>query len=72
MGRGRKPLDHLPIILQLEKEDLKPTKPFKFNHTWLEEERIEEMIMQNWKMFDQEQGDFGTYPFVKDFRNARN
>ena len=29
---------HLLILIQLEKDDIKPPLPFKYNHDWLAEE----------------------------------
>jgi hypothetical protein len=41
-------LDHLLIIMKVEKEDLKPSSPLKFNNAWLLEEYFKKLIATTW------------------------
>jgi hypothetical protein len=37
-------LNHLPVLLELTKEDKKSIAPLKFNHTWIMEEYYIKMV----------------------------
>jgi len=45
------------ILLQMEKLNHKPSSPFKFNDTWLEEEYYKELIENEWIRYDPNQGE---------------
>jgi hypothetical protein len=46
-------LDHLPILLQIEKDDEKPTIPFKFNLMSLKEEIFIKLLKVEWRPFQE-------------------
>jgi len=41
-------LNHLPILLNLDKEDQKPMTPMKLIHTWLLEPNYKKLVEDNW------------------------
>jgi hypothetical protein len=45
-------LNHMIVLIQITKEDPKPSSPFKFNHYWLEEDEFVNLVKKEWKHFD--------------------
>jgi len=69
-GEGRFS-NHLPILLQIDKDDQKPPRPFKFNHKRLEDEGLTNMVMKNWKMFEPKTRETMMYRFVINLNNVK-
>ena len=42
--------DHLPILLQIQSPDMKPSTPFKFNPTWLMFEDYRKLVGETWNL----------------------
>jgi hypothetical protein len=40
--------DHYPIPIQLEKQDCKHVSSFKFNPSWIEEDKFQELVKREW------------------------
>lgn len=36
--------NYCPILLQMERNDVEPTNPFKFKHSWLEYKEFQEFV----------------------------
>ena len=45
-------LDHYPIWIELDFGLKKPTIPFKFNTTQLEDKDLQNLVKENWMAFD--------------------
>ena len=45
-------LDHLPVLLQIQNSEMKPTAPFKFNPAWLLEEGYQKLIGDTWSKLE--------------------
>ena len=45
-------LDHLPVLLQIQNPEMKPTAPFKFNPAWLLEEDNQKLIGDTWSKLE--------------------
>lgn len=41
--------NHLPILLELSKPPKKPTTPFKFNSSWLQEDSFNKLFRETWR-----------------------
>lgn len=42
-------LDHLPLLLELDFENHSNIYPFKFNHTWMEDDSFGSLVKDCWK-----------------------
>ena len=58
-------LDHIPIVLELVGARSKPTKPFKFNSLWLNDENFVKSLKSIRVMFVRTSRDFSQIQFVK-------
>ena len=45
--------DHLPVLLQIQNIETKPTAPFKFNPAWLLEEYYPNLIGDTWRLLEE-------------------
>jgi hypothetical protein len=60
--------DHYRIWLELEFGPKKPTIPFKFNTTWLEDEELQKLVKENWVAYDPIFGLPTTIQFVENVK----
>jgi hypothetical protein len=64
-------LDHLSILIQLEKQDLKPASPLKFNPVWLEDEDCLKLVKDEWVGYDKTSRDLASYQFAVALKRRR-
>jgi len=62
---------HSIVLLHIEKRDNKPHGPFKFNHTWLEDEDFINLVSQNWRKYDSSLEDSTMYQFAKNLKKVK-
>jgi hypothetical protein len=65
------PSDHLPILLKLENEGWKPLAPFKFNHSWLNEEDFRDLVKGIQRLFYSSLGDLAMNKFVDNMKKVK-
>jgi hypothetical protein len=63
--------DHHPIFLELRQGSEKPTSPFKFNKTWLEDESFLKMIKEHWIPFRQDLTHSTAFQFTENLRRIK-
>jgi len=64
-------LDHLPILLDIESESIKPPAPFKSKSNWVNEEDLRKIVIQNWEKFDSSMGDTVMYQFATNLKREK-
>jgi hypothetical protein len=45
-------LDHLPILLNIDIDERNPHSSLKFNHSWLMELELSELVINNWVHYE--------------------
>jgi hypothetical protein len=63
--------DHHPIFLEFRQGSEKPTGPFKFNKSWLEDDSFLEMIKDHWIHLRQDLSQSTTFQFVENMKRIK-
>lgn len=63
LGRESVLLKPFPIFLELGNEDQKPGAPFKYNHSWSNEEEFCNLIHNIYQQFQRHCGDLASIQF---------
>jgi hypothetical protein len=63
--------NHLPVLLQIESESKKPLAPFKFNHSWLDDEDFKALVIKNWINYDNNNEDTTMKSFIDNLKRVK-
>jgi hypothetical protein len=64
--------DHYPIFLEFRQGFEKPTIPFKFNKTWLEDDSFLELIKEHWIPFRRDLPQSTTFQFTENLKRLKD
>jgi hypothetical protein len=57
--------NHLLVSLQVERDENKPPRPFKFNPKLLKDEEFTILVRHKWKKFDPTNGNIAMFKFLR-------
>jgi hypothetical protein len=63
--------NHLPILLQIESERKNPLAPFKFNHSWLDDEDSKALVIKNWIHYANNNEDTTMKLFIDNLKSVK-
>eukprot|EP00253_Pinus_taeda_P016222 PITA_16222 len=63
--------DHFPIIMEFQKPPLKPTAPFKFNASWLQEESYNILFRDTWRHPDSSSSENKGVLFLENLKRPK-
>jgi hypothetical protein len=64
--------DHYPIFLEFRQGSEKPSSPFKFNKTWLEDDSFLELIKEHWIPFRQDLPQSAAVQFTENLKRLKD
>eukprot|EP01018_Ginkgo_biloba_P022601 Gb_35090 [translate_table: standard] len=63
--------DHNPILLQIERQNDRPTSPFKFNLMWLEKEDLKILVQNEWIRFDPNSRESACFHLIASLKKVK-
>jgi len=58
-------------LLQIKSKSKKLLAPFKFNHSWLDDEDFKALVISNWKHYDSNNEDTTMKQFINNMKMVK-